>query len=93
MAGMLANMDVWLPAMQCAAAGSANAVTGGFFLCQYVRFCVKLVGMVEIDLRVPVKFPGWSQPGVSGLQEWMEVMRKAKRGKRVVKYEYMIGMG
>ena len=28
---------------------------------------------------MPVKFPGWSQPGVSGLQAWIEAMKKAKR--------------
>lgn len=33
---------------------------------------------------MPVKFPGWSQPGVSGLQAWMEAMRKAKMVMRVV---------
>lgn len=33
---------------------------------------------------MPVKFPGWSQPGVSGLQACMEAMRKAKMVMRMV---------
>lgn len=36
---------------------------------------------------MPVKFPGWSQPWVSGLQAWTEAMRKAKMVMRVV---YMV---
>ncbi len=32
---------------------------------------------------MPVKFPGWSQPGVSGLQAKTLAMRKAERVMRV----------
>ena len=39
---MLANMEVWLPGMQCAAAGSVNAVTGFFALS--VRTVLRRVG-------------------------------------------------
>lgn len=39
--------------------------------------------------RVPVKLPGWSQPGVLGLQAWMEAMRRAEMVMRVV---YMVAM-
>ena len=41
------------------------------------------------DVRVPVKFPGWSQPGVSGLQARILALRKAKRVMRV---RYMIAV-
>ena len=38
---------------------------------------------------MPVKFPGWSQPGVWGLQAWIEAMKRVKRVRRKV---YMIAV-
>ena len=35
-------------------------------------------------LRLPVKFPGWSQPPVSGLQARTLVVKKAKRVTKVI---------
>ena len=34
--------------------------------------------------RVPVKFPGWSQPGVSALQARLLLMKMAKKVMRVM---------
>ena len=39
---------------------------------------------------MPVKFPGWSQPGVWGLQARIEAMKKARKVRRVV---YMVAIG
>ena len=41
------------------------------------------------NVRVPVKFPGWSQPGVWGLQAWIEAMKRVRMVRRVV---YMVAM-
>ncbi len=61
-------MNDSLPGLQYADAGCVNAVTGVFFkLVEHQREDGRVERGREY-LREPVKFPGWSQPGVSGLQ-------------------------
>lgn len=39
---------------------------------------------IEKYSRAPVKFPGWSQPGVPGLQARILRMKKATQGTNVI---------
>lgn len=91
--GMLAKTEDWLPGLQYAAAGLVNAVTG--IMSSRALAKPRSVSYFETDLlierehsRVPVKLPGWSQPGVSGWQAWTATMAKTKEMRREV---YMTG--